>query len=289
MTVLATDLDGTFAHGSPDARARLVESITGGAGRLIYVTGRTAGAAIELAERTPLPEPDVLICDVGTSVLRGLGPERVEAIESALDGVWPGGGVVRERLRDLEEAGDLVPQDIDTPRRESYWVEPVRRLGQPAAADDDPFAARSPDDASLGTDAEELAAAVAARAAERLEGLDVDVVVSANVFLDVLPRGVNKGTTLRRVLEWLEIADDECVVAGDSLNDLALFDTGLRGVAVGNCEPGLRRRVAGMAAVYQAAAHGVEGIAEGLRYHGRGGRTPANSTDRSNRGDGHGE
>ena len=283
MTVLATDLDGTFAHGSPEARAQLVESIAAEAGRLIYVTGRTAEAAAELAERTPLPEPDVLICDVGTSVLRRLGPDRVEDIEAELDRVWPGADLVRERLRDLEAAGDLAPQEIAPPRRVSYWVEPVRRQAEPAA-DDDPFAARAPDDESLGAGAEQLATSVAARAAERLAGLDVDVVVSANVFLDVLPAGVNKGSTLRRVLRWLGVADDECVVAGDSLNDLALFETGLRGVALGNCEPGLRRRVAKMERVYQAAGHGVEGVAEGLRHHGLRERTNG-----SNRGDGHAE
>ncbi|MGH7503998.1 MAG: HAD family hydrolase, partial [Longimicrobiales bacterium] len=109
---------------------------------------------------------------------------------------------------------------------------------------------------------------VAERVAVALAGLEVDVVVSANVFLDVLPRGVNKGTTLRRVLRWLGAADEACIVAGDSLNDLALFETGLRGIAVGNCEPALRRRVAGMQRIYQATAHGVDGVLEGLRHHG---------------------
>lgn len=264
--VLATDLDGTFAHGSAEARARLVEAIAAGAGTLIYVTGRTPGAARELAARTPLPCPDILIADVGTSVLRGLGPERVEAIEAELDRLWPGVEVVRDRLAGLE---DLEPQDIEAPRRASYWVGPVRRRQAPAPApDDDPFAARAPGDPSLDPEAEAAADVVARRAAARLEGLDVDVVVSANVFLDVLPRGVNKGTTLRRVLRWLGAGDERCVVAGDSLNDLALFETGLRGVVVGNCEPALRRRVARMDRVYQASAAGVDGVLEGLRHHG---------------------
>ena len=84
---------------------------------------------------------------------------------------------------------------------------------------------------------------------DRVEGeaLEVDVLVSANIFLDVLPRGVNKGSTLRRVLHWLRVAEGDCVVAGDSLNDLDLFASGYRGIVVGNCEPALRERVAGMA------------------------------------------
>jgi hydroxymethylpyrimidine pyrophosphatase-like HAD family hydrolase len=275
--VLATDLDGTLAHGDAAVRDRLVRLLRADArATLIYVTGRTPAAARELARRTPLPPPDLLIADVGTSVLRGLGPERVVEIEAELDRLWPGESAVRARLAPL--AADLAPQEVAAPRRVSYWIEPVRRAASASAVgsggdgggndDGDPFAARPADDPSLAPAAAALAGAVARRAADRLRELEVDVVVSANVFLDVLPRGVNKGTTLRRVLRWLGAADDCCVVAGDSLNDLALFETGLAGVAVGNCEPALRRRVAGLPRVYQARAEGVAGLFEGLCHHG---------------------
>jgi len=280
--VLATDLDGTFAHGTPAARTALVDRLAHDAGAsLIYVTGRSPAAARSLASRLPLPEPDLLIADVGTSVLHALGPERVKPIEEELDLLWPGDEPVRQRLLAVPQ---LVSQEVAAPRRVSYWIEPVRRMtasgrggGDPATAGGsvavtatptDPFAARSPDDPRLGAEAEAIAAEVAQRAAEHLEGLAVDVLVSANVFLDVLPRGVDKGSTLRRVLDWLDVADDACIVAGDSLNDLALFETGLRGIAVGNCEPALRRRIAGMQGIYQAAAHGADGVLEGMRFYG---------------------
>jgi len=265
--VLATDLDGTMAHGSAVSRDRLMAALrAAGDSTLIYVTGRSPKAVRSLMTRTPLPEPDVLIADVGTSVLRGLGPERVEEVESELDRLWRGAGVVRDRLESLDA---LSEQDVRAPRRVSYWIEPVRRRG--AASRDpgaDPYAARDPDHPTLGGDAEEVARSVGERVRERLEGLDVDVVVSANVFLDVLPRGVDKGSTLRRVLAWLGAREDACVVAGDSLNDLALFESGMRGVVVGNCEPALRRRVADIATVYQAVGEGVDGVLEGLRHHG---------------------
>jgi hydroxymethylpyrimidine pyrophosphatase-like HAD family hydrolase len=148
----------------------------------------------------------------------------------------------------------------------------VRRL---RAQGGDPFAAASAEDPSLGEEAARIADEVGAAAREALDGLEVDVLVSANVFLDVLPRGVDKGSTLRRVLAWMGAADDACVVAGDSMNDLALFETGLRGIAVGNCEPALRQRVEDMGWVYVASAEGVGGLLEGLEHHGvlRPGRT----------------
>jgi hydroxymethylpyrimidine pyrophosphatase-like HAD family hydrolase len=141
-------------------------------------------------------------------------------------------------------------------------------MSAPERTGADPFAAHAPEDAALGAEAERVAGDVARRAEVLLGDLDVDVLVSANVFLDVLPRGVNKGSTLRRVLDWLAVDEAACVVAGDSLNDLALFEAGLRGIAVGNCEPALRRRVARLPHIYQASAHGVDGVLEGLRYHG---------------------
>lgn len=265
--VLATDLDGTIAGGSDAARAELTPLLTGTAGvRFIYVTGREPAAARELITRVHLPVPNVLIADVGTSVLHGVGPERVVEIEAELERGWPGAGVVRERLASVDV---LAPQDVNAPRRVSYWIEPVRqRRDEGAPADRDPFAAPRPGDASMDEISARMAeqAEHAARAA--LDGLDVDVIKSANVFLDVLPRGVNKGTTLRRVLRWLGRDEADCVVAGDSLNDLALFETGVRGIVVGNGEPALLRRVAHLEQVYKARGEGAAGVLEGLRHHG---------------------
>ena len=266
--VLATDLDGTMAHGSAGERRALVDAVRAvPEARLIYVTGRTPGSARGLLTAAGLPAPDVLIADVGTSVLHGAGPVRVADIETELDALWPGTDPVRSRLAAVKE---LSLQDVDSPRRVAYWIEEVRVLRDAGmSADADPFAARAPDNASLDSRSHAIAMRVARDATRALERLDVDVLVSANAFLDVLPRGVNKGTTLRRVLAWLDADEDACVVAGDSLNDLALFETGLPGIVVGNCEPALLDRVGNMDRVYQARGAGAAGVLEGLRHYGR--------------------
>lgn len=263
---LATDLDGTMAHGVAATREHLVALLREDLdARLIYVTGRTPEATRELARRMDLPRPDVLIADVGTSVLEGFGPDVIESVEAELARTWPGGAIVRERLAPL--ATELAEQDLHAARRVSYWIEPVRRMRDGTAPGDDVFAASMPGDPSLGEQATRKARDVAARATGALHDLGVDVLVSANIYLDVLPRGVDKGTTLKRVLRWLDIAADDCIVAGDSLNDLALFRTGMRGIAVANCEPALREYVRSMAHVYLARAEGVEGVLEGVLHH----------------------
>jgi hydroxymethylpyrimidine pyrophosphatase-like HAD family hydrolase len=234
--ILATDLDGTFAGGTPTDREllqRILAELPGAL--LIYVTGRSVPATRELMLELPLPHPDVLIADVGTSVRSGPTLDPVVAIETELDRVWPGGDLIRARL---EGVAELEEQDVKAPRRVSYWI----REGSMVAATD--------------------------LASKALSDLEVDLVASAGVYLDVLPGAVNKGSTLRRVLLWLERGEADVVVAGDTLNDLALFETGLCGVVVGNCEEALRDRVGALEHLYLAGGEGAAGILEGLRHFG---------------------
>lgn len=234
--VLATDLDGTFAGGTATHRTRLQNLLTELSGTtLIYVTGRSIDATRALIMEADLPIPDVLIADVGTTVVHGPDFESVGAIEAAIARDWPGGDAVRDRLRGLHMISE---QDIRAPRRVSYSL-----------------TEGSMDDAL-------------AFARDRLEGMAVDLIGSAGVYIDVLPRGANKGTTLRSVVRWLGRTEAGVVVAGDTLNDLALFETGYNGIVVGNCEAGLLDRIRGMDHVYVARGHGAAGILEGLGHYG---------------------
>lgn len=234
--ILATDLDGTFAGGTPEQRRALQGALASlPRATLIYVTGRTVPATRELMDEAGLPHPDLLVADVGTTVVRGEAFAPVAEIEAHLDRAWPGRDPV---LRRLEGVPGIEEQEVRPPRRVSFWL---REGGMAEAME---------------------------RMAERLDGLAVDLVGSAGVYIDVLPGGVNKGTTLRRVLDWLERSDAEVVVAGDTLNDLALFETGLPGIVVGNCEVELRTRVGHREHLYLAEGEGAGGILEGLRHFG---------------------
>ena len=103
-----------------------------------------------------------------------------------------------------------------------------------------------------------------------IEAEGATVVLSDNRYFDVLPGGVNKGTTLLSLLEWLEADHATVVTAGDTLNDLAMFETGLKGVMVGNAESALVEQLPRLSGVYYAQGHGCQGIAEGLRHFGFG-------------------
>jgi HAD superfamily hydrolase (TIGR01484 family) len=234
--ILATDLDGTFAGGTAEARAHLQGTLAANPGAiLLYVTGRSVPAFRELQGEVGLPAPDLLIADVGTTVVQGEAYEPVREIHDWIESRWPGHDEVRARL---EGTPGIEEQDIVMERRLSFWLRegPLERAM-----------------VEMG---------------ERLQGLDVDLVGSADTYIDVLPAGVNKGSTLRRVIDWLGHQHHHVVVAGDTLNDLALLTAGYRGIAVGNAEPLLVERLRGEETVYFAQGHGAEGILEGLRHFG---------------------
>ena len=104
------------------------------------------------------------------------------------------------------------------------------------------------------------------RTVAKVEVCGFDCLLSADRFFDVLPRGVSKGPTLMRLVEALELDREAVLVAGDTMNDLSLFQTGFKGVAVGNSEPRLKAAVSRLPNVYCSPSPGAAGIADAIRH-----------------------
>ena len=236
--VLATDLDGTLLAGTPEARRRVRDLFAGAADApagvrptLVFVTGRGLETVMPLLSDPTIPSPDYIIADVGATVVdRELRP--VEPIQHELTAHWPGSQAV---LRALSGFPQLVRQSVPQERRCSFLA---------------------PEDAVTPA----LQAAV--------EALGCELLFSAGRYLDVLPRGVGKGAALRRLAAAAGFDPASVVVAGDTLNDLSMFEAGFRGVVVGGAEPALVERVRRNARVHVAALEGCGGILEGLARHG---------------------
>ena len=236
--VLATDLDGTLLAGTHEARRR-VRDLFAAAGEaagnarptLVFVTGRGLETVMPLLSDPTIPSPDYIIADVGATVVdRELRP--VEPIQHELTAHWPGSQAV---LRALSGFPQLVRQSVPQERRCSFL-------------------------------ATEDAVTPALQAA--VEALGCELLFSAGRYLDVLPRGVGKGAALRRLAAVAGFDPASVVVAGDTLNDLSMFEAGFRGVVVGGAEPALVERVRRNARVHVAALEGCGGILEGLARHG---------------------
>ena len=236
--VLVTDLDGTLLGGATAERRNFYRWLAERREQVLHVfcTGRDlASIARVLQDDEPigLAAPHLVIGDVGCTVACGQSllplPLAVEPIEAR----WLG---LEERLLPLLQGQPgLAAQPLHSERRLAYYVDPEEF------------------DHSL---------------IPQLEAHGVDCLLSDNRYLDLLPTGVNKGSTLLALLEWLEVDRERVVTAGDTLNDLAMFETGLKGVMVANAEAALLEHLPRLSSVYLASAEGCAGIAEGLRHFG---------------------
>lgn len=232
--ILATDLDGTFLGGSEAQRQALYRDLERRDDvLLIFVTGRDVDFLRKLVQQPGMPHPDLIIGDVGTSVWDTATWEPIEALERDIRARWDDANA---RVLDLlaDEPG-LTLQPTPFRHRVSYYYDP-QQLRQETL--------------------------------RKVEDAGFDWLLSADTFFDVLPRGVQKGPTLLRLIERLELAAERVLVAGDTLNDLSLFETGLKGVAVGNSERKLLEAIEGFDWVHRARGEGAAGIAEAIRRFG---------------------
>ena len=160
--LLATDLDGTFLAGDPEDRLSLYQTIAAHPEiQLAYVTGRSLEAVLPLLAD---PTLDFIIADVGATFVHGDSLQPIQPLQGQVDARWPGESLVAQAL----EGFGLERQDVPQARRCSYFCTP-EQAADPALA------------------------AVA-------ETLGCDLLYSADRYLDFLPKGVNKGTSLQALV-----------------------------------------------------------------------------------------
>ena len=73
-------------------------------------------------------------------------------------------------------------------------------------------------------------------------GDEFEVVCSAKVLIEIVPKGENKGTALKYLSDYYNIPRELTCAIGDNLNDLPMIETAGYGVAVGNSPTSLKER-----------------------------------------------
>lgn len=231
--ILATDLDGTFLAGDPENRLKLYQLISTHPDlTLVYVTGRGLESVLPLLADPTLPQPDYIICDVGCTVVEGATQQPIIEIQAEIERRWPGEHVVEDVMAAFD---GLSRQEVPQERRCSFLCEPDAVTDEVQAA---------------------------------VKELSCDLLYSAGLYLDVLPPDVNKGRTLRDLVNHLGADPENVLVAGDTLNDLSMFEQGFIGVCVGESEPGLLDATESRARVYHATLSGCGGILEAIGHFG---------------------
>jgi len=231
--LLATDLDGTFLAGNAENLQRLYQLVSAHPEiQLVFVTGRGLESVIPLITDSTLPKPDYVIADVGATIVHGADCTPVQPLQSEIEKHWPGEHTVAAALAHFDA---LERQQVPQQHRCSYLCPPE---------------------------------AVTEEVQRIAQSLNCDLLYSAGKYLDLLPRGVNKGSTLKRLVQHLGVDAGSVLVAGDTLNDLSMFEQGFKGVCVGESEPALLEATRDRTRVIHSRHAGCGGILEAFEHFG---------------------
>ena len=234
--VLATDLDGTFLGGSLQERQKFYNYLQSKRDclLLIFVTGRSLELTLRLYEEKNLiiPRPDYIIGDVGTTVYEGKTLTPVAQVQNWIADIWGNSSEFATKI--LVDEPKLILQPLSPKYRVSYYYKPDQNQD---------------------------------RIIKKIQDAGFDCITSADKYLDILPKGVAKGSTLLKLMNYLKIASHQVITSGDSLNDLPLFETGLKSIAVGNSELKLLDKIKPLKNVYYSNFPGVTGIFDGIQYY----------------------
>jgi len=232
--MLCTDLDGTFI-GDDGAMYGLLDIIDRHNILLVFSTGRHLESVMQFTREKGIRMADACILMVGTEVYFAHQKEFI------LDNNWSqiiSQGWERERIVQLlADIKELVQQDDEwqTEFKLSYFL----RDNQ---------------------------AEILREITGRLEkvGLKTHMIYSADQFLDFLPPLSGKAEATKYVADKWGLRTEYVIVCGDSGNDLDMFQSGFKGIIVGNAHDELKIFKGKNA--YHAIAEYSAGIIEGLRY-----------------------
>ncbi len=241
VKLIASDIDGTLL--GDDAAAERFRATWKALPKrerplLIYNSGRSSEDILSLVDANLLPAPDYAIGGVGTMIAEGRMRARMEAFIKELGPPFDAAAITS--IMGTIEGAILQAAADQHPHKASWHLHDAER---------------------------ELINDIAARFASA--GLDVKLIYSSSRDVDILPRTGGKGSALAWICRELAVDLDEVVVAGDTGNDLEMFEMPhVRGVVVANALAELRRAIAGDRRHYLARASHADGMIEGLRHWG---------------------
>ena len=232
--VLAIDLDETFAASDASARDALFSLLEAHAddARLIYMSHSSAEHLIGIAADAELPVPAVFMADSGTTVLKGDGTGTIEPTQRNIIQLWPGKEAVQKNI----DAVDGVSALAD----EAQCRQGVKIEGDEALE-------------TLRVKADEIGCHVDHRG----EG-----------EWNILPYGVDKGTTLGRYVVEENLAPNAVLAIAESVGDDCLFGRGWRGGVFGHADQELKDFGDRFHNVTVLESSGAAGVLEALRTQG---------------------
>lgn len=232
--LFVSDVDDTLLGHDYSLRvlARALAKIAGTV-IVVYNSSRPCASLRSSIDANPaLPVPDYFIGALGTEIQVGSSGQPLIEYSRHVDNDWD-----RQLVADLASDLGFVRHaaEFQTPLKASYDI-----LGFEAYLD---LIRRLED-----------------------EDLEVKMIFSGGKNLDLIPTRAGKGNAIQFLRQHLEVDPDCVVVAGDSGNDLEMFESSNKGIIVANADADLKSLRADH--IYHAAAGYAGGVLEGLRYWG---------------------
>ncbi len=233
--VIITDLDNTLT-GDNEGLAEFIELLRAneqiGFG---IATGRRLDSAMELIHDLGLPQPDLIDTDAGTQLHYGerLTPDR--SWRQQIGFAW--------RPDEIRQQLDALPGFFlqDESNQSEYKI-------------------------SYEIDPDHSPNVIEIQKVLRNAGLRAKVVLSLDMYLDVIPVRGGSDMSVRHLLWKWGFSPDNVLVAGDSGNDAGMLLGRTLGVVVGNYSPELES-LRNRPRVYFANAQHARGIIEGINYY----------------------
>jgi sucrose-6F-phosphate phosphohydrolase len=247
MWTIASDIDGTLTGDRVSLdhlTERLLKLRSAGQLYLVLSTGRRLEQVLSGVAGEGLPEPDAVLCQVGTEIY-----------------VAP----LTEHNRPMEDWRELLLSEYHREEAEAFLEGIAGLKMQPDKFNTDLKT-------SCYLDGCEDPDAAAAEIRRRVEphADRYQVIWSSGRDLDILPAASGKGKAIRFLVEYKKLDAHHVVVAGDTGNDAAMFEEFPRGVVVANAQPELVRLAESSAGdrVYRARQPHAGGVEEGLEHFG---------------------
>lgn len=240
MIYLFTDLDGTFIpedRESEESLRKIEEAVKSSEIELIYVTGRNLKETKQAIRESHLPTPSYLICDVGSTIYqyKRWGYSRITEYWKQLKGI-----IGNQQWDNIETPVPLTLQERSKQNRykHSYYF-PAER-----------------EDELIGSIDKEL-----------LKKWSV-VVSSVDTLglLDILPKGVDKLYAINWLTVYLELDRTNIVFAGDSGNDLTVFNSPINVIVVNNCSERVKKMLKSDKSIYISNKTYTTGVLDGLSH-----------------------
>lgn len=256
--ILASDLDGTLIPLPENQQnkadlTRIRAAHDDGRLPLIFATGRHFESVLEAIDLYNLPEPEWIICDVGSRIYRRVDEayivfapytEHLNTVVGQSDR-----GQVESLLDSLEGLRFQQP-DHQTEHKISYQC--------------------TADQIEYLTGAVQQRLVDGAAPYSCMGSLDPFLQIG---LIDVLPGEVNKAYALHWLATHANFKPDEVVYSGDSGNDEAALACGFRAIVVANASAGLAGRVRDRLTqrsqegrLFCAEGEATSGVLEGLRH-----------------------